>query len=57
MYGENMTEITLIDALNRLADEAEDRRQLDAARAEDDYLSWEEVKTALCLPAGPEWPR
>ena len=57
MYGVHVTEITFIDALSRLADEAEDRRQLHAARAEDDYLPWEEVKAASSLPARPESPR
>ncbi len=31
------------------ADEAEDRRELEAARAEDDYVPWEEAKAALGL--------
>ena len=53
----NVTEITFIDVLNRLADEAEDRRQLLAARAEDDYVPWDEVKTASSLLARPESPQ
>lgn len=31
------------------ADDAGDRRELDAARAADDYLPWDEVKAALGL--------
>lgn len=30
-------------------DDAEDQRELDAARAEDDYVPWEEVKATLEL--------
>ncbi|MCY3585755.1 MAG: hypothetical protein OXG57_07325 [Acidimicrobiaceae bacterium] len=37
----------VIDRLVDNAEEAEDRRALDAARAEDDYVSWEEVHAAL----------
>ncbi len=37
------------DRLGERADEAEDRRALDVARAEDDYVPWEEVKAALGL--------
>jgi len=40
------------DAFDRLgdrADEAEDRRALVAARHEDEYVLWDEVKAALGL--------
>ena len=37
------------DRLLDSADDAEDRRELDAARAEDDYVPWGEVKAALGL--------
>ena len=40
------------EAFDRLvdsADDAADRRELDAARAEDDYVPWDEVKSALGL--------
>lgn len=40
------------DAFDRLidaADEVEDRRELEAARAEDDYVPWDEVKADLGL--------
>ena len=37
------------DRLVDLADEVEDRRELDAARADDDYVPWDEVKAALGL--------
>ncbi len=57
MYGVNVTEITFIDVLNRLADEAEDRRQLHATRAEDDYVPWDEVRAASSLLARPESPQ
>ena len=56
MYGVIMAEIAFSDALKRLADEAEDRLQLRAARAEDDYVPWDEVKTALISPARPKSP-
>ncbi len=37
------------DVLVDAADDVEDRRELDAARAEDDYVPWDEVKSALGL--------
>lgn len=37
------------DRLVDLADDVEDRRELAAARAEDDYVPWDEVKAALGL--------
>ncbi len=37
------------DELVDAADEAEDRRELAASRAEDDYVPWDEVKSALGL--------
>ena len=40
------------EAFDRLldsADDAEDRRELDAARTDDDYVPWDEVKAALGL--------
>jgi prevent-host-death family protein len=40
------------DAFDRLVDAAndvEDRRELDAARADDDYVPWDEVKADLGL--------
>ena len=50
--GRRVAVILGADAFDQLvgrADEAEDRRELDAARAEDDYVPWEEVKAALGL--------
>lgn len=37
------------DRLVDAADEVEDRLELEAARAEDDYVPWDEVKAALGL--------
>ena len=40
------------EAFDRLvdsADDQQDRRELDAARAEDDYVPWDEVKAELGL--------
>lgn len=37
------------DALVEAAEDAVDRAELDAARAEDDYVPWEEVKADLGL--------
>ena len=37
------------DVLVDAADDAEDRRELHAARAEDNYVPWDEVKSALGL--------
>ena len=32
-----------------IADDAADRRELEAARTDDDYLPWDDVKAALGL--------
>ncbi len=48
--GRRVAVIIDSDAFDRLADIAddiEDRRELDAARADDDYVPWDEVKAAL----------
>ena len=53
-YGRLPEDPALVESAARLAahtatecaDDAEDRRELDAARAEDDYLPWDEVKAA-----------
>ena len=37
----------VFDRLVDLAEDAMDRRELDEARADDDYLPWAEVKAAL----------
>ena len=37
------------DRLVDSADDVEDRRELDAARVDDDYVPWDEVKAALGL--------
>lgn len=37
------------DRLVDIADDVEDRRALHAARADDDYVPWDEVKAALGL--------
>jgi len=37
------------DRLVDIADDVEDRRELEAARADDDYVPWDEVKAALGL--------
>ncbi len=50
--GRRVAVILDSDAFDRLvdrADDAEDRRELHAARADDDYVPWEEVKAALGL--------
>ena len=50
--GRRVAVILGSDAFDRLvdsADDAEDRRELDAARADDDYVPWDEVKAALGL--------
>ena len=50
--GRRVAVILDSDAFDRLveaADDAEDRRELDAARAEDDYVPWDEVKADLGL--------
>ena len=50
--GRRVAVILDCDAFDRLvdsADEVEDRRELDAARADDDYVPWDEVKAALGL--------
>jgi prevent-host-death family protein len=39
----------VFDVLVEAADDVEDRRELDAARAEDDYVPWDEVKADLGL--------
>jgi len=50
--GRRVAVIVDADAFDRLvdaADEADDRRELAAARAEDDYVPWAEVKADLGL--------
>ena len=50
--GRRVAVILCPEAFDRLvdsADDAADRRELDAARAEDDYVPWDEVKSALGL--------
>ena len=50
--GRRVAVILDSDAFDRLvdrADDVEDRRELDAARADDDYVPWDEVKAALGL--------
>ena len=50
--GRRVAVILDSDAFDRLVDIAEDiedRRELDAGRADDDYVPWEEVKAALGL--------
>ncbi len=50
--GRRVAVIIDSDAFDRLvdiADDIEDRRELDAARADDDYVPWDEVKAALGL--------
>ena len=40
------------DAFDRLvetSDDVDDRRELDAARADDDYVPWDDVKVMLGL--------
>ncbi len=50
--GRRVAVIIDSDAFDRLVDIAEDiedRYELDAARADDDYVPWDEVKAALGL--------
>ena len=50
--GRRVAVIVGSDAFDRLvgrANDVEDRRELDAARADDDYVPWDEVKAALGL--------
>ena len=50
--GRRVAVILDSEAFDRLldsADDAEDRRELDAARTDDDYVPWDEVKAALGL--------
>ena len=50
--GRRIAVILDCDAFDRLvdaADDVEDRRELAAARAEDDYVPWDEVKADLGL--------
>ena len=50
--GRRVAVILDSDTFDRIlddADDVEDRRELEAARAEDDYLLWDEVKVALGL--------
>ena len=50
--GRRVAVIMDSDAFDRLvdiADDIEDRHELDAARADDDYVPWDEVKAALGL--------
>ena len=50
--GKRVAVILESDAFDRLvdaADEGQDRRELEAARADDDYVPWDEVKVALGL--------
>ena len=50
--GRRVAVILDSDAFDRLvdiADDIEERRDLEAARAEDDYVPWDEVKAALGL--------
>ena len=37
------------DRLVEIADDVDDRRELEAARADDDYVPWDEVKAMLGL--------
>lgn len=37
------------DRLVEIADDVDDRRELDAARADDDYVPWDDVKAMLGL--------
>lgn len=49
-YGRRVAVILSAEAFDRLvetADDADDRRELAAARAEDDYVPWDEVKAEL----------
>lgn len=50
--GKRVAVILESEAFDRLvdaADDAEDRRDLEAARTDDDYVPWDEVKAALGL--------
>jgi prevent-host-death family protein len=50
--GRRVAVIIDSDAFDRLvdiADDIEDRRELDAARADDDFVPWDEVRAALGL--------
>lgn len=50
--GRRVAVILDADAFDRLVDtaeEVEDRQALEIARAEDDYVPWDEAKTALGL--------
>ena len=49
-YGRRVAVILSAEAFDHLlaaADDAEDRRELAAARAADDYVPWDEVKAEL----------
>ncbi len=51
-YGRRVAVILSVEAFDHLidsADDADDRRELGAARAEDDYVPWDEVKAELGL--------
>jgi prevent-host-death family protein len=50
--GRRVAVIIDSDAFDRLvetADDIDDRRELDAARADDDYVPWDDVKAMLGL--------
>ncbi len=50
--GRRVAVIIDADAFDRLvetADDVDDRRELDAARSDDDYVPWNEVKAMLGL--------
>ncbi len=50
--GRRVAVIIDSDAFDRLvetADDVDDRRELDAARADDDYVPWDDVKAMLGL--------
>lgn len=50
--GRRIAVILDVDSFDRLvdnADDVEDRRELAAARADDDYVPWDDVKAALGL--------
>ena len=49
-YGRRVAVILSVEAFDRLvdvADDTDDRRELEAAREEDDYVPWDEVKAEL----------
>ncbi len=51
-HGRRIAVILDSEAFDQLvdsADDVEDRRELDRARADDDYVPWDEVKAALGL--------